>query len=33
MSRPRAIQRAVWTVVLSCTALLSLGLIAYVLIL
>lgn len=32
ISRARAIQRAVWTVVLGCTAMFSLGLIAYVVI-
>ena len=32
MSRARAVQRAVWTVVLGCTAMFSLGLIAYLVI-
>jgi hypothetical protein len=32
ISRARAIQRAVWTVVLGCTAMFSLGLIAYLVI-
>jgi hypothetical protein len=29
ISRPRAVQRAVWTVVLACTTLASVGLVAY----
>jgi hypothetical protein len=32
ISRPRAIQRAVWTVVLGCTTMFSIGLIAYLVI-